>query len=150
MFRSLVYPLILALAFGPLVCCCTAGKAIAAWMPEEPKGPESARFNRTLQTHSCCSHKKDQKPDAPKPAPAKPADKCPCKDSPKKVQAIVLAVSAADPGEWVRGTSVDLTGCPFLPAFSRVASVDPGATTDCSRSFTSTSELLFSQHRLRC
>src|SRR4051812_25780825 len=81
--RALTYQLILAVAVGPLLCCCSAGKASAASPATAervaPVPPPAART-----AHACCSHKETPaKADERKPAPSKPGQptgKCPCKD----------------------------------------------------------------------
>jgi hypothetical protein len=148
MFRALAYPLILAVAVGPLLCCCTAGRVLAAAKPPRPEAP-----GQGSRAHACCAHKQHapQKPADPKPAPAKPAHPCPCKDGAGKVQAVPAATPAADPNEHLRTVSLDLvapasnTGLPGL-----AVSCEPGAACGPPTPFLSVSDLLFSQHRLRC
>src|SRR5215470_5590908 len=78
--RVLTYHLILAVAVGPLLCCCSAGRAAAS-----PDTPVSSAPAPAEPVSSCCSHKRTPAtaPPAQKPAPAKPGQppgKCPCKD----------------------------------------------------------------------
>jgi hypothetical protein len=142
MFRALSYPLILAMAVGPVLCCCTAGRALAA-ANTPPATPAPAQ-----PVKSCCSHK--QKPATPKPAPAKP-EQCPCKDGAKKVQAVPTATSAADVNELLRAISLDSVN-PGADAVERseVADRELAGAAVLPPPFPSSSELLFAHHRLRC
>ena len=148
----LAYPLILALAAGPLLCCCTAGRVLGAHAPAPENSPQSVPATKPVASgHSCCSHKQEkQKPATPKPAPAKPGQ-CPCKDGASKVQA---APTAPNPGDQLQHSrsilshDFDSTAGPD----ARVSLVTGVNRTRCLSAslFPSESDLLCSHHKLRC
>lgn len=150
MFRGLLaYPLVFAMAVGPLLCCCTAGRVVASLTPASP--PRSISLTAPAATsHSCCSHKHRQghKPTQPKPAPAKQGQ-CPCKDGAQKAQ--TAPSNAHDQSEHIRSVGPDfllLSTCPEFPAPS--GDRFNGARYGPSRPFPSTSDILFLHHKLRC
>jgi hypothetical protein len=143
----LTYPLIFALAAGPLLCCCTAGRALGshAFASTPSSAPVS---NPATVGHSCCGHKKQKSPAHPRPA--KPVQ-CPCKDGANKIQATQSTTSAADLLEKVRTASPDYPVLAVMLAHDILPA--EGANRAChgpSSLFPSAADLLFSHHRLRC
>jgi hypothetical protein len=144
-------------AVGPLLCCCTAGRVLASVVPvpAEPQQSQSPLPDVPAQrasTHSCCAHKhqRTQKPAAPKPKPSKPGEQCPCKDGASKVQA-TPTTSTPDLTEQLRVTSLDFVAPePGAAAFALSNGHDPGGAGFRALPFLSSSDLLFSQHKLRC
>jgi hypothetical protein len=156
MFRALLtYPLILAVAVGPLLCCCTAGRVLGSVVPTPANTPrpEAPVPSPRASAPSCCAHKhqNDRKPAAPKPSPSKPGQPCPCKDGANKVQATQTAAPAVDWAEHLRVTSLDLVTPEFgAGSLSRLTSLDLGAAYGPPLPFPSGSDLLYAHHRLRC
>src|SRR5215207_3231433 len=109
--RSVTYLLILSVAAGPMLCCCTAGRLHAA-SPSHPESTSSkAPSSRPKVSHSCCSQKQrvtdaevGQKTSPTKPAPQKPTEKCPCKDkdSTDKAKVSPQASTSADVNSLLR------------------------------------------------
>lgn len=154
--RALTYQLILAVAVGPLLCCCTVGKSLAS--PPSTPYHSSPRTPAERVSHSCCSHKHGPaKSDSdPKPAPTKPGhptDKCPCKDGGSEPQTTQVEPTQSDVATFLRSLTLD-TVAPFdVPtSFVDVVSglggldrrIDIGAPT------LTTAELLYAHHMLRC
>ena len=148
----LAYPLIFALAVGPLLCCCTAGRVLGSSAPAPTNSPQSDPASKPIAAgHPCCAHKqKKQQPASPKPSPFKPGQ-CPCKDGASKVQATPTAASGANQLEQSRPVSPDFLiptsgGGLFAPLVEGVNTTRYGPA--CL--FPSASDLLFSHHKLRC
>lgn len=159
MFRRLLtYHLILAVAVGPLFCCCTPGRLVAtpstpaAPSPTSQLAPPSSRI-----TSPCCAHRHQAAKPNPdrdhsdhKPAPSKPGGKCPCKEGSGKSATISTGATAVDVSTLVRTASLDLdtsfsvVDCNCHPTLERSA-----ARGSCA-SLLSTADLLFSHHKLRC
>ena len=154
--RALTYQLILAVAVGPLLCCCTAGRLLAKSVPQTPAAPAPVPVKTAL---TCCAHKKaahsEETPTASdsKPAPSKPGDKCPCHDPSGKVEKIAAEAAAVDVSAALRSLSLGVLA-PFA-VFAIHTSHDltitgwsfirrPGATG------LSASDLLYVHHNLRC
>lgn len=151
----LTYQLILAVAVGPLLCCCSAGKLLAG-TPRSANNSSSRdqsriRVSEEAPPHSCCSHKHKTAP-APSKSDA-PVDKCPCKDGSDPSH-----VTQAEPAE--TGTAAFLR---FLALDAGAAFVSPGvgelavsgvggpADAQCHDHFFSTAaQLLYAHHNLRC
>jgi hypothetical protein len=148
----LAYPLILALAVGPVLCCCTAGRVLGSSAPAPTNAQQPVPASKPVASgHSCCAHKhKKQQPASPKPAPSKPGQ-CPCKEGASKVQATPTPASVADQLDSSWPASKD-----FLASTSGLDGLTPlaeGVSRSCrgpSSLFPSVSDLLFSHHRLRC
>jgi len=156
MFRALLtYPLILAVAVGPLLCCCTAGRVLASAVPTPANAPrpEVPVPSPSALTPSCCAHKHQngRKPVAPKPTPSKPGQPCPCKDGANKDQATQTAAAGVDLTEHLRVTSLDFVAPEFgAGSLVRPAGRDLGAAYGPPPPFPSGSDLLYAHHRLRC
>ncbi len=159
--RALTYQLILAVAVGPLLCCCTTGQLLAATVHQPSASPTSqSHSSKARVTSPCCAHKherskskEDRGHSDHKQPPSKPAEKCPCKDSPGKPEKIQTEVTGTDASTVLRILTSDLV-LPFAVAggTSCPAWVGPEATTSRgpNASLPSTDDLLFSHHNLRC
>ena len=150
--RMLTYQLILAVAVGPLFCCCTPGRLVASSHSSGP-APTATRI-----TSPCCAHKhqkpsSDQGQSNQKPAPSKPSGKCPCKDDSGKAETIQSEVTSVDVSTFLRAVTLDYnatfavgfcTSCTAEFWLERTSALGSGA------SLLSTDALLFSHHKLRC
>lgn len=156
MFRQLLtYQLIVAVAVGPLLCCCTTDRLLAsatahlgsAGLPTQ--APVSA-----ANTHSCCSHKHHSPtPDSSDhaPDPSKAPVKCPCKDGTETPRAVPVEATSADVSTIL--LSLDPSS---LSAF---VSTIP-CPSQCGHkllsyrvwnsALPSTDDLLYAHHNLRC
>lgn len=159
--RALTYQLILAVAVGPLLCCCTTGRLLAAPAPRPaaPAPTSHAPSGAPRPAHSCCSHKhKPAKPEAnrghadPNPAPSEPGEKCPCKDGTSPAKTAQTETLSPDTSTVLRALTLDLVG-PVL-ALDAACPAQPGADLDGTRAWNaaplSTADLLFAHHNLRC
>lgn len=159
--RALTYQLILAVAAGPLFCCCTTGQLFASPSQQAGPAPTSHSSVRTARiTSPCCAHKhqpakskQERGHTDHKPAPSKPAEKCPCKDGAGQSEKIQTEVTSADASTVLRTLTFDVvlpfafldtTFCPTQFGRESAASRGPNA------SLPSTADLLFSHHNLRC
>jgi hypothetical protein len=159
MFRQLLtYQLILAVAAGPLLCCCTAGRLLASVAAPSSPAPHAAVAAEA--TAPCCAHKRppaqpapDRKHSDEAPAPSKPGDKCPCKDGSGKPQAVPAGAASAEFSTLLRAVaSLDLPtpsglDADLLPAPCGVES-DQGRGPNAA--LPSTADLLFAHHNLSC
>ncbi len=156
MRRMLTYQLILAVAVGPLLCCCTAGRVLAMSLPQPATDPAPVPVKAA---HACCAHKQKgaQVDEATavsdsKPAPSQPADKCPCHDPSGKVEKIVPEAAPVDTTASLRSLSLDLIAP--LAAFAIHTSNDLGITDwffirGPGLAGLSASDLLYAHHNLR-
>ncbi len=159
--RAMTYQLILVMAAGPLLCCCTAGQLFAS--PSQQPTPSPATQSsapKARVTSPCCAHKHhpakskgDHGHSDHKPAPSKPTEKCPCKDGSGQDEKIQTEVTSADASTLLRALTSDLvvpfavvggTSCPTQFGPESTAARGPNA------SLPSTADLLFSHHNLRC
>jgi hypothetical protein len=170
--RVLTYQLILALAAGPLLCCCTTGRLLASGTPStHPAGslpnsqPPASAPQAPQITRSCCSHKHSPANSAkssvdhsqtnnPRPLPHKPAqpgDQCPCKGSPDTTKTAPTKAESPDVSQVLRILTLDL---PLLTTGQLTQQCQSGLEGDRLRgrnaSRTSTADLLFAHHNLRC
>lgn len=155
---AITYQLILAVAVGPLLCCCTAGRALAG-RPANSDGPRHAGPLTPGKpvTHSCCGHKRsapqsasDQNPAPAKPSP--PAGKCPCKDSVAKAELTQPETVDSNLSTFLRALTLDtyLLFGPF-PATRLAHKTDARGVGGCPGHTPSvTEELLYAHHNLRC
>ncbi|HJZ53527.1 MAG TPA: hypothetical protein VKE74_01130 [Gemmataceae bacterium] len=151
MFRALLtYPLILAVAVGPMLCCCTGGRLVASPAPASPAAPPIPTI---ASTHSCCAHKNLPHPAEPTgtdPKPADPDQPCPCKDRVAKVEAVQTATPSLDAADHFRIVSLDL----ILPVPCPESLTRPGGSwpdvRDRLSGSPSASDLLYAHHKLRC
>ena len=156
--RALTYQLILAVAVGPLLCCCSAGKAPAA-PPATTGAPVSSpvRVPAVRTAHACCSHtqapaKSDPERKQSPSKPGSPVGKCPCKDGAGKPQIAQAELAQTDLATFLRALAFDA----HVPFVSQAASESgpqvngtyAGRYLDCVPS--PTDELLFAHHNLRC
>lgn len=160
--RALTYQLILAVAVGPLLCCCTSGRLLASLAPR-PTAPATVSHTSIPARHvtsPCCAHKhRSAKPDAdhghggPKPAPSKPGEKCPCKDGASKAKTAPSETLTSGISTTLRALTLDLL-TPFLTVDSTVCLVLPGVhlggPAGGSAALLSTADLLYAHHNLRC
>lgn len=156
--RALSYQLILAVAVGPLLCCCSAGKTLAGStsMPSGSVAPP-ARVPTERVSHSCCSqkHPPAEADSDQKSAPAKPGQptgKCPCKDGTDKPQMTPAESTQSDLATLFRALAFDAV-VPFASLVaneivSEVACLDAGWRLGHTPS--PTDELLYAHHNLRC
>lgn len=159
--RALTYQLILAVAVGPLLCCCTTGQLLAS--PFRPAGPapiSQSSAGTARITSPCCAHKhqpakskQDRGHSDHKPAPSKPGEKCPCKDDSSKSKAVEAETISVGASTFLRALTLDLVG-PFLTVdgascLTRLSQEALGSR-GWNASFLSTADLLFAHHNLRC
>ncbi|MBP3960551.1 hypothetical protein J8F10_35450 [Gemmata sp. G18] len=151
--RALMYCLIFAVAVGPLLCCCSAGKASA--FSQSTAWPDRVSVE---SPSSCCAHK--QIPTTPdhtkKSAPQKPttpSEKCPCKDGSSQSQTVQTESASGDVTTFLRLLALDAD--PLFDALTagEVAALLPETSrercgTDHSR--LTTADLLYAHHNLRC
>jgi hypothetical protein len=156
--RALSYQLILAVAVGPMLCCCSAGKSLAgspSTPPASTSAPAHAPAARVL--HSCCSHKQHtpaKSDSGQKPAPAKPGQptgKCPCKDGAGKPQVAPTELTQTDLATFLRSLTFDTFVSLVFPAAETVSAPARLGGGECLNSALSpTDELLHAHHNLRC
>lgn len=150
---ALTYQLILAVAMGPLLCCCSAGKSLAGSPSANSTQPAHVPTERV--SHSCCSHKpapakSDSGHKSSPSKPTQPAGKCPCKEGGDK-QVTQVEPAKTSVSTFLRIFLLDaivLFVSPVTPETLTVADLD-----DASRlgRFTSpTGEILDAHHNLRC
>lgn len=167
--RLLTYQLILVVAVGPLLCCCTVERLRGAESSspvstnKTDPSPQTAPTETARASHSCCGHKKQkaEKPKHDNKSPEqhpleKPGEKCPCKGKTTEQANVV----AADGGSlqisaFVRAISVlDQPFGVFLhttpPTLSLGVCGNAGDLRTCSATRLSTEDLLFVHHNLRC
>ena len=156
--RVLTYQLILAVAVGPLLCCCSAGKVLAG-SPQISKSPApgGARVPVERVSHACCSHKHQPANSDPgqKSAPSKPAapaDKCPCKDGSDKTQTAQLESAQGGLSSFLRVIALDLdTVGPFgIPTAVASGPCGSACRSRAAGPHLTTAELLYAHHKLRC
>ena len=161
--RVLTYQLILAVAVGPLLCCCTTGRllgSVAAPPAAAPTSLAHSPASTSRVTTRCCGHThKSTKLDAdreagdPKPAPTKPGEKCPCKDDSGKSATNRAEVISFDVTSFLRTAVLHL-----LTLLAVVDGTDYPTQdrqwSDTSRGWNaalpSTADLLYAHHNLRC
>ncbi len=159
---ALTYQLILAVAVGPLLCCCSAGKLLAS-SPRSANnsstpGQSRVRGSEESPPHSCCSHKHKTAPvpSDGKSAPSKsdaPADKCPCKYGSDQPQATQAESAQTSTSTFLRFLALDAVGAFVSPGVGELAASGVGGPTDaqCLDHFFSTAaQLLYAHHNLRC
>src|SRR5262245_60907116 len=159
MFRALLtYPLILAVAVGPMLCCCAVERLVA---PPVPASLATPRVPTATSIRSCCAHQhppRSAEPTGsdPKPAPIKhDPDKrdqpCPCKDGAAKVEAVQAANPSLDTADHLRVVSLDLIlPCPVPCPESLTRTGGSGPEGYGLSGSPSASVLLHSHHKLRC
>ena len=154
--RALTYHLILAVAVGPLLCCCSTGKASAGSTATGApvSAPASARVPAERISHACCSHKHT----APKPEPGQkhapatprqPAEKCPCKDGSGKPQ-LQAEPTQTDLAAFLRALAFDVVAPFVLPQVTEAVPEAAHRTTERCLDSSPTDELLYAHHKLRC
>jgi hypothetical protein len=161
--RSVTYLLILSVAVGPTLCCCTAGRLHAALPSRLETTSSPVPVSRVKATYSCCSHKQQstdqevgQTSSQSKPAPQKPAEKCPCKDkdSADRLKFAPTEVASVDVKSLLRLTLSFDAGSLLSPECFSLQAPGTKSLIDRSRgsnaSLVSTYELLFAHHNLRC
>jgi hypothetical protein len=160
MFRALLtYPLILAVAVGPVLCCCTVGRVVAS-LPAPPV-PSATPHSPVERTHSCCARKgnppakpagDDAKPNRGKHDPGTPERPCPCKSGLVKVEATRTAITSPGANELLQLVTLDLglpatrPGAAVLALGGGRPDIDPLGPSGSP----SVGELLFAHHKLRC
>lgn len=151
--RALMYCLVFAVAVGPLLCCCSAGKASAFSQPVASPDRVSVE-----SPSSCCAHKQvpshsDHTKKSVPQKPSAPAEKCPCKDGSSQSQTVQTESSSGDVTTFLRLLALDAD--PLFDALtaSDIATLLPNISgerrgTDHSR--LTTADLLYAHHNLRC
>lgn len=161
--RVVTYLLILTVAAGPMLCCCSAGYVHSAPVLGKVLSAGGAAEQPSEAAHSCCSHRhrtaaRDdaQKPQQTKPAPQQPAKKCPCKDkdSADKTKAAPTESAAADVAALLHLAQFADAGPVPVPAFVSPCAQELKCSADPRRgpgaAGLSTDQLLFAHHNLRC
>lgn len=151
MFRVVViHQLILSLLVGPMLCCCTVAR-----LGHESVSTNSGDARPASNLRTCCGDAKQSHSDDPtnshKQSPGnKP--QCPCKADHTNVVDVVAPDAPSTVAGLVNVASdhalpipslVDLHRLPFGETVSAIDRRD-------QTSFTSTSELLYAHHKLRC
>lgn len=159
--RAMTYHLILAVAVGPLLCCCTTGQLFASPTHQPASAPTSqSAAPKARVTSPCCAHRHERVKSKGKhghsdhkPAPSKPTENCPCKDGSGKSEKIQTEVTSADASIVLRALTSDLV-FPFAVVGGTTCSTQFAPETATSRgpnaSLPSTADLLFAHHNLRC
>ena len=153
--RALTYQLILAVAVGPLLCCCTVEKAFAG-ATATPSHSATSPLATQRVSHACCSHKHvPAKPESEKPAssnPGHPTDKCPCKDGSEKPQTLQADPTQTTLSTFLRAIALEVP-VPFISLIA-VETLSEAGSLDCrgwpGHALLSTDELLYAHHNLRC
>lgn len=151
---ALTYQLILAVAVGPLLCCCSAGKALAAARSTS----KSPHVPAESGPRSCCSAKQQPAKSDPghKSVPAKPgqpADKCPCKDGSVKAPTTQADTTQSDLSTFLRTLALDATGPSVHPASGVTLAWFVGGCDGMrclDHPVLTTAVLLYAHHNLRC
>ncbi len=151
--RALLFPLIFAMAVGPVLCCCSAGKASARSLPSDSHDSVPIRPGS-----SCCSHKQvpaqaDQTEKSTPPKPGQPAEKCPCKDASSKPQTFHAESTLGELSTFLRLLTLDpVATCVTATAGESVMSCPDGSDRrrGSHRARLTTAELLYAHHNLRC
>jgi hypothetical protein len=154
-WRVLSYHLVFTLAAGPLLCCCTAGRALASTIAGPVTTSDFRREISTLRAESpCCALKNEAKKGSTgrKPSGPIPTDHCPCKGGNGQQAKIQPETSSPDTSS-ARAPALDsLAGYGFagvdvaLPQCWSESGTDRGTIS----SLPSTFDLLFAHHNLRC
>lgn len=157
--RALTYQLILAVAVGPLLCCCSAGKSLAGThqtrSAHQTPTPKTDHAPVERVSHSCCSHKhapakSDADHTSPPAKPGQPDGKCPCKEGGDK-QAVQVEPAQTAVTTFLRTLAFDapvLFVFPVVPVTLAVAGLDDSRPT--GRLTSPTGEILYAHHNLRC
>lgn len=159
--RFLTYQLIVAVAVGQLLCCCTAVRLLAAPpVPTQSTPLAAPEAPRPKISHSCCSHRQaseqapTQKTPDQKPSPQKPSEKCPCKDHAYKAVATTADSASSDVSSLLRLVASFDFGilAPFNPFCAATRALCKGAdrSRDRCEAALSTDDILFAHHNLRC
>jgi hypothetical protein len=145
----LTYQLILAVAVGPMLCCCSAGKSLAAVASAQRRVPAEP-------ASSCCAHKSAPAKHTPaeKPNPAKhgePTEKCPCKDGSGKPPAVQADPTPAALAALKLLALDDIAVTFALPNVTCApAGFGPHTSGGAGAAHLTTSALLYAHHKLRC
>jgi hypothetical protein len=149
MLRGLLtYQLVLAVAVGPMLCCCSAGKSVASAPATEFRAPADP-------ASSCCARKSAPAKHTPaeKPSPAKhrePTEKCPCRDGSGKLPAAQTDPTPAAIAA-LKLLALDSVAPFTLPnATEAPADSGPHAPAAAGARLLTTSALLYAHHKLRC
>jgi hypothetical protein len=154
-WRVLSYHLVFTLAAGPLLCCCTVGRALASTMVVPVSTSDFRQATPTIHAESpCCALKKNaanKGSTGQKPSGQNPTDHCPCKGGSQQVK-IQSEITSTDASQ-TRVLALD-TSAVF--GFDGVAVALPQSRPECRADFgtnsslPSTFDLLFAHHNLRC
>ena len=158
MFRLfLTYQLIVAVAAGPLLCCCTTGRLLGSATAQPAGSVSSVQAPVSASnTHSCCSHKHHSPTPNPSdhaPDPSKAPGKCPCKDGTETPQAVPAEFTAVDVSTFLQTVPLDALS-PLVIAGGSSCLSQCGHGSSPARGWNSalpsTDDLLFAHHNLRC
>ena len=151
MFRVVViHQLILSLLVGPMLCCCTVAR-----LGHESLSTNSGDARPVSKLPTCCgASKQSQSNDPANSHQQLPVDnsQCPCKAGHTNVVDVVVPDAPSTGVELVDVPSdhtlliVSLADLHNLPLRDTVFALDRRVQT----SFTSTSDLLYGHHKLRC
>lgn len=160
--RALTYQLILAVAVGPLLCCCSVGKLLAG-SHLTSCGMTSATSPRSngpveRESHSCCSHKHQPADSDPgqQQNPVNPGQskgKCPCKDGSGQPQTTQAESAQVSLSSFLRTLALDSVFTVDFPSASEILlSARSGLNEQQSSGHPqlTTAALLYAHHNLRC
>lgn len=151
MFRVVViHQLILSLLMGPMLCCCTVAR-----LGHESVSTNSGDARPASNLRTCCGDANQSQSDDPtnshKQSPGnKP--QCPCKADHANVVDVVAPDAPSTGVEILNVGSAHTLPILSLVAPHRLPFGGAGSALDRrdQTSFTSTSELLYTHHKLRC
>jgi hypothetical protein len=156
--QALSYQLVVAVAFGPLFCCCTTGRLLASSTSRAPTNADIGKIASPTLLASCCAHKRPVKsrntePEQPdkKSDPAKPTEKCPCKENSTN-PITAQAGSNANDSQLLGTLALESSGTfELAPVLSAMNGCGHDRTTrGVNASLPSKDDILFAHHNLRC
>ncbi|QEG27896.1 hypothetical protein GobsT_26600 [Gemmata obscuriglobus] len=155
---ALTYQLILAVAVGPMLCCCSAGKTLARPSASPPASTSVVQHASVESApHACCAHRRVAREPAhdKAPAPTKPdapCGKCPCKDAAGKAELTHIEVAQTDLSQFLRALGFDASLSFVLLALTVPVS-EPSTNPSPRRAEHAPSpadQILYAHHNLRC
>jgi len=146
--RGLTIYLAFLTAAAPCLCCCTAGRLVAAPPPTPAPASEPAAA-------PCCCHDAEAATDpapAATPGPADPAPphRCPCRDHADMPAQVVVGPAAAELALLRPALHVTFDAVPAATQSAVSMPVDGVSQTGWPDPFPSAFDLLHVHHRLRC
>jgi hypothetical protein len=150
--RVLSYHLVFALAAGPLLCCCTAGRALASAMSAPFTMSDLRQGSPTIHAESpCCVLKKFGKKGNTGRKPSEP-NHCPCKGGNGQQVKIQPETTSTDATP-TRVLALDYSAAYVFAGVDAAISLGRSESrTGCGTSLfcPPTLDLLFAHHNLRC